>query len=97
MFTDSKPLVCIFSSTKSIPVLSASRMQRHALYLQIFQYNILYKKNTEHKNADALSRLLLRSEDLTLQVNSSNVIDEFEFFSNKSTFNFTVNFQYHLT
>ena len=62
LYTDSKPLVSIFSPTKSIPVLSAARMQR---YLQTFQYDIRYKKSAEHGNADALSRLPLRSEDLS--------------------------------
>ena len=64
MYTDSKPLVSIFSPTKSIPVLSASRMQRCKIYLQTFQYDIRYKKSTEHGNADAVSHLPLCREDL---------------------------------
>lgn len=50
-------------------------MQRYAIYLQTFQYDILYEKATEYEYVDALSSLSLRSQDLKPQLNWSNLID----------------------
>lgn len=69
-------LVCLFSPSKSIPVLSATGVKQYAIYLQFFQYDINYKKTTSNGNFDPLSCFPLRCEDLATQFNSSNVIDE---------------------
>eukprot|EP00102_Acyrthosiphon_pisum_P016233 XP_008187120.1 PREDICTED: uncharacterized protein K02A2.6-like [Acyrthosiphon pisum] len=66
LYTDHQPLVRIFAPDKSIPLLSASRMQHYALFLQAFTYDIHYKNTKCHGNADALSRLPIKSEDTHL-------------------------------
>ena len=38
---------------------AASRLQRQALFLSAYSYNILYRSTLQHANADALSRLPL--------------------------------------
>ncbi|XP_014676701.1 PREDICTED: uncharacterized protein K02A2.6-like [Priapulus caudatus] len=55
--TDHKPLVAIFSPDKNIPVLAAQRLQRWAITLMSYQYDICYKPSAQHGNADGLSRL----------------------------------------
>lgn len=57
LYTDHKPLVQIFSPDKSLPHMTASRMQHYAIFLQGFQYQIRYKRSEMNSNADGLSRL----------------------------------------
>ena len=57
LLTDHQPLTSIFSPSKSIPVTSASRLQRYALFLSGFNYEIEYKSSKRHTNVDGLSRL----------------------------------------
>ncbi|XP_026330562.1 uncharacterized protein K02A2.6-like, partial [Hyposmocoma kahamanoa] len=54
--TDHKPLVSIFGQDKSIPQMTASRMQRWAVILSAYNYEIEYVKTTDNC-ADGLSRL----------------------------------------
>lgn len=54
--TDHKPLVTIFGEKTGIPVMAASRMQRWALILAGYTYQIQYVA-TDKNGADALSRL----------------------------------------
>ena len=60
--TDHKPLVAIFGPKKGLPAFAASRLQRYALYLSGFQYDISYVKSQDHGNADGLSRLPIGNE-----------------------------------
>jgi transposase InsO family protein len=55
--TDHQPLLTIFNPTKGIPITTANRLQRWAIYLMGYNYNIRYKPTRFHANADALSRL----------------------------------------
>ncbi|CAF2521404.1 unnamed protein product [Rotaria sp. Silwood2] len=57
LVTDHKPLLAIFDPTKGIPATTANRLQRWAIYLMGYNYNIGYKPTQLHGNADALSRL----------------------------------------
>ena len=57
LVTDHKPLLAIFSPDKKIPVITAQRLQRWALTLMAYQYDIRYKPTNQHGNADGLSRL----------------------------------------
>lgn len=68
----------IFSPIMSIPVLSAARIQRHALCLQKFQYDIHYK------NPLSMGILMLFQVFHDV-VNSSNVVES-EFFQKKNQF-----------
>jgi hypothetical protein len=63
LVTDHQPLVSIFHPEKGCPVTTAARLQRYALYLSSFQYDIRYKNTKKHSNTDALSRLPDRTEN----------------------------------
>ena len=47
------------SPKRSIPVLVASRLQRWAIQLSAYQYDIRYRSSQQNANADMLSRLPL--------------------------------------
>ena len=57
--TDHKPLTAIFNPAKAIPATTAARLQRYALFLTGFNYDIEYRSSSSHCNADGLSRLPL--------------------------------------
>ena len=59
IITDHKPLLAILEPKKNIPTLAAARMQRWALLLSAYQYNLEYRSTTAHGNVDGLSRLPL--------------------------------------
>ena len=59
IITDHKPLTTILGPKKGIPSLAAARLQRWAIILSAYDYDIRYKSTTEHGNADGLSRLPL--------------------------------------
>ena len=62
LYTDHQPLTSIFHPRKSIPVVTAARLQRYALFLAGYDYTIEYKNTKVHSNADGLSRLRLVRE-----------------------------------
>ena len=55
--TDHKPLMTILWPKTAIPMLAAACMQRWALILSAYQYNIEYRKSSDNANEDAMSRL----------------------------------------
>ena len=59
LLTDHKPLTYILSPKQGIPPLAAARMQRWALILTGYNYDIQYRSTHAHANADGLSRLLI--------------------------------------
>ena len=61
LVTDHKPLVTIFGPSKGIPVMASERLKRWALLLSNFDYEIEFKKGSQHMNADCLSRLPIES------------------------------------
>ena len=65
MVTDHKPLLSILNAKAAVPSVAAARMQRWAMFLAAYQYNIEYKCGKAHANADGLSRLPIEgSEEL---------------------------------
>ena len=62
LITDHKPLTTILGPKTGIPSLAAARLQRWALLLSAYNYDIEYRNTSLHANADALSRLPLPSE-----------------------------------
>ncbi|XP_053967934.1 uncharacterized protein K02A2.6-like [Anastrepha ludens] len=56
--TDHKPLIAIFGKNKGIPTYAANRLQRWALILMMYDFNIQYIKTTEFGCVDMLSRLI---------------------------------------
>ena len=57
LVTDHKPLTSILGAKQGIPPLAAARMQRWALLLSAYSYDICFHLTTAHGNADGLSRL----------------------------------------
>ena len=65
LVTDHKPLMAILGPKKGIPSLAAARLQRWAIILSTYQYEIEFKPTQEHGNADGLSRLPLQKGEGT--------------------------------
>ena len=59
IITDHKPLVSFFGELKQVPTTASPRIQRWAVTLCGYEYNIHYKAGTGHCNADCLGRLPL--------------------------------------
>ncbi|XP_031336012.1 uncharacterized protein K02A2.6-like isoform X3 [Photinus pyralis] len=57
LITDHLPLRTILNVKTGIPTLATSRLQRWALELSAYDYEIKYKKGNENANADFFSRL----------------------------------------
>ena len=66
LITDHKPLLTIFHPAKGIPEMAASRLQRWAIILSAYNYEVKYQPSDKHGNADALSRLPLDSDNLPI-------------------------------
>ena len=59
LITDHKPLTTIFSPKSSLPALAAARLQRWAIILLAYQYEVECCATDKHTNTDCLSRLPL--------------------------------------
>ena len=62
--TDHKPLTAILGPKKGTPPLAAARLQRWAILLSAYKYQIEFRSTTAHANADGLSRLPLTKPSL---------------------------------
>ena len=60
LITDHKPLTSILGPKKSVSAVAAARLQRWALLLAAYNYDIEFRSTKEHGNVDALSRLPLQ-------------------------------------
>ena len=58
LVTDHQPLTTIFGPKRTLLTLAAARIQRWAILLSAYNYEVKYRSTKEHTNADALSRLL---------------------------------------
>ena len=87
--TDHKPLVHIFNPSKSIPQMSNARIQRWALFLSAFKFEIEHIKGENNTVADALSRLPLPEEDPDFHV-PGEYVNLIEIINNNESFDFDV-------
>ena len=60
LLTDHRPLTTILGPKRRIPPIAAARLQRWAVQLAAYTYDIQFKSTHDHGNADALSRLPLQ-------------------------------------
>ena len=60
LLTDHKPLTTIFGPKRGVPTLAAARLQRWALILSAYSYDVEFRPTQQHSNADMLSRLPLQ-------------------------------------
>ena len=59
IYTDHKPLLRLLNPERATPLMASSRMQRWALTLLAYEYELIYRPGEQNGNADALSRLPL--------------------------------------
>ena len=57
LITDHEPLISIFGPKKGIANTTAARLQRYALFLAGYNYDIVYRNTKKHGNADCLASL----------------------------------------
>lgn len=57
LYTDHQPLVGILGQDKPVPSIAAARMQRWAMTLAAYKYQLKYRRGKNIEVADALSRL----------------------------------------
>lgn len=72
---DNKSVTQILGETKGLPILSATRMQHYAIYLQAFDYEIRYRKSSDNANADAMSRLPVSSTEHKYDCDEIDVLE----------------------
>ena len=63
LVTDNKTLAAIISRRMDIPAVAAERIQRWAMYLSGFNYDVRYQSSAQNGNADWLSRLPTQNDD----------------------------------
>lgn len=67
LITNHKPLVAIFGLKRGIPILASTRLLHYALILLSFEFDIKYRDTRNHGNADCLSQLPTKSEELDIK------------------------------
>lgn len=75
IYSDHQPLREIFNEKKSIPD-ATGRLQRYAIHLSMYNYQIAYKKGSHMANADALSRLPLPKENDIEHIAINSIVGE---------------------
>lgn len=66
LYSDNKPLVAIFEPKKGVPVYAANRLQRYALFLNNYTFDIKYIKS-EKNQADWFSRSPVGNSELCVK------------------------------
>ncbi|XP_054276660.1 uncharacterized protein K02A2.6-like [Macrosteles quadrilineatus] len=90
--TDHAPLVTIFGNKRGVPCVAAARLQRWALILTAYSFEVKYRRGLDLPHADALSRLPLPDDDqLELDSNYishvSSLVEAFDCFKLVSDLN----------
>ena len=63
LVTDHRPLTDLFGPKSGVPALAAGRLQRWALFLSSYNYEIGFRTTKVHANADSLSQLPLSATE----------------------------------
>lgn len=63
LYSDNKPIVSLLSQDKSVPTLAKMRLQRWAVILSAYNYELRYRKGSDLILADYLSRKPLPEQD----------------------------------
>ena len=63
LVTDHRPLTALFGPKKGVPALAAGQLQRWALFLSLYDYEIKFRTTKAHANVDSLSRLPLPAKE----------------------------------
>lgn len=74
LITDHKPLLSIFGPKKGLPAYAASRLQRYALFLTNYDFDIKYVQSQANANADCLSRLPVNVKDFLCESEDINYV-----------------------
>ena len=69
LVTDHRPVLRMLGPHVGVPTLAATRLQRWALILSAYGYEIQYKPGIETKEADLLSRLSIPVDVILTQMN----------------------------
>ena len=64
LVTDHKPLLILLGPKSQIPPLAVARLQRWALILTAYNYDIRFRPSNKHGNTDGLSRLPVPYKDI---------------------------------
>ena len=72
---DHKSLTTVLGPKSGILTLAAARLQRWALLLAAYQYDIEYRLTEKHANADCLSRLPIQCEKLNEGIDEAKLIN----------------------
>ena len=75
LLTDHKPLTTILSPKAGLPALAAARLQRWAIILSAYNYDIVFRPTKSHANADCLSRLPLGDSVLPTNDDSASLFN----------------------
>lgn len=91
-FTDHQPLVGIFGAGKMLSPIIANRLQRFAIRLSIFDFQLKYRPGTRNQLADVLSRLPVKGaqEDLEQEENGISQLNTILFNNEEMSLNFEV-------
>ena len=57
LVTNHQPLLALLGPKAAIPTMAAARMQRWAIVLSAYDYQIEYRRSEKRRNCDALSRM----------------------------------------
>ena len=74
IFTDHKPLLGLFKADKAVPAMASTRIQRWALLLAAYDYELAYREGSKHGNADGLSRLPLSDTVVEVPVPGETIL-----------------------
>ena len=73
LVTDHKPLLSIFGPKNTIPPLAAARLQRWAVLLSAYSYEVEFRRTERHANVDSLSRLPLKNQSSKASIDEATV------------------------